>query len=172
LRHPLHLPASFAREFPCLFAISQRSLSALPLSSATGQSLSLSPEAQSRIEAYLDSAETAGSSGGLLVAHNGETLISTGYGLAHRAAGHPATPETVFDMGSLTKTFTAAAIMVLQEQGALSVNDRLVTYFPDIPADKADITLHHLLTHTSGLGYGVIDGDERFKKIYANLIIY
>lgn len=140
------------------------SLSALPLSAAMGQSVSLSPDSQARIEAYLASAETAGSSGGLLVAHHGEILISTGYGLAHRADGYPATPETVFDMGSLTKTFTAAAILVLQERGALSVEDRLVTFFPDIPADKADITLHHLLTHTSGLsdhtgGYEVSDWD-------------
>ena len=108
-------------------------------------------DTRDRIHAYVDTAEAAGSSGALLVTHGADTYISDSYGLANRALGYPVTADTAFDMGSLTKQFTAAAILVLQDRGALSVDDRLSQYFPDIPADKADITLHQLLTHSSGL---------------------
>ena len=120
-------------------------------SSAFAQIVTVNADTQQRIADYIATAEAVGSAGGLLVTIGGETLISTGYGLANRGARYPATPESVFDMGSLTKQFTAAAILVLQERGALSVTDTLDRYFTDLPADKTGITIHQLLTHSSGL---------------------
>ena len=61
------------------------------------------------------------------------------------------TPATVFDIGSITKPFTAAAVLRLQEQGRLSVDDPITRFFDGVPADKRGVTLHHLLTHTAGL---------------------
>jgi CubicO group peptidase (beta-lactamase class C family) len=97
-----------------------------------------------------------GYSGSLLVAKDGEVLIANGYGLADRENGVPVTPETVFDIGSITKQFTAAAILKLEMEGRLSVTDPVSRWFPNVPADKRSMTLHHLLTHSSGLrgGFG------------------
>lgn len=118
---------------------------------ATAQIVTINADTERRITEYIATAEAVGSAGGLLVTIGDETLISTGYGLANRSAQYPATPESVFDMGSLTKQFTAAAILVLQERGQLNVHDTLDQYFSDLPADKTDITIHQLLTHSSGL---------------------
>jgi CubicO group peptidase (beta-lactamase class C family) len=86
----------------------------------------------------------------VLLARDGKTLFSHGYGLADRERQIPATPETRFRIGSVTKQFTAAAILHLAEQRKLSIDDPLTKYFPHYPGgDK--ITLRQLLTHTSGL---------------------
>jgi CubicO group peptidase (beta-lactamase class C family) len=86
----------------------------------------------------------------VLVARDGKILFDHGYGLADRDKQMPATPETRFRIGSVTKQFTAAAILHLQQEGKLSLDDPLSKYFPNYPGgDK--ITLRHLLTHTSGL---------------------
>jgi len=86
----------------------------------------------------------------VLVAQNGKVLFEKGYGLADVEHHVPVTPQTQFRIGSITKQFTAAAILKLQEQGRLSVTDKLSKYIPDFPrGDEA--TLHHLLTHTSGI---------------------
>lgn len=73
-----------------------------------------------------------------------------GYGMADRRRDIPCRPDTIFDIGSITKQFTATAILRLEMAGKLSTNDTLGKHFPDIPSDKASITLHQLLTHTSG----------------------
>jgi len=86
----------------------------------------------------------------VLVARDGKILFAHGYGFADRENKIPATPETRFRIGSVTKQFTAAAILTLQEQGKLSIEDTLDKYFPGYPGgDK--ITLHQMLNHTSGL---------------------
>jgi CubicO group peptidase (beta-lactamase class C family) len=86
----------------------------------------------------------------VLVARDGKILFAHGYGLADRENQIPATPETKFRIGSVTKQFTAAAILHLQQEGKLSIDDSLAKYFPSYPGgDK--ITLRQLLTHTSGL---------------------
>lgn len=94
----------------------------------------------------------AGRSAGaaVLVALGGEIVYQRGFGFADIGNKVAATPETVFRIGSITKQFTAAAILKLQEQGRLSVTDRLSKYFPGFPRGD-EITLHHLLTHTSGI---------------------
>ncbi|MFW6079664.1 MAG: serine hydrolase domain-containing protein [Gemmatimonadota bacterium] len=92
-----------------------------------------------------------GFSGAVLVTEDGRTIHAGGYGFADRERGVPNTASTVFDIGSLSKQFTAAAIMALAERGRLSVDDSLPVHLPDVPADKRGITIHHLLTHTAGL---------------------
>ncbi len=86
----------------------------------------------------------------ILVAQNGRILYQNGYGYADIGNRVRITPETKFRIGSITKQFTAAAILKLQEDGKLSVDDKLSQYYPDFPRGD-EITLYHLLTHTSGL---------------------
>jgi len=112
-----------------------------------------------RIDRYLSAMEAFGFSGSILVAHEGEVVLRAGYGLADREARRPCTPETVQSHGSITKQMTAAAILLLEQRGELSVDDTLDRFFDDVPADKRTITLHQLLTHTAGL-HGGIGSDE------------
>ncbi len=110
------------------------------------------------VETFLQKVTQSGYAGSVLVASNGRVLVDKGYGMADREAKRPQTPETVFSVGSVTKQFTAAAILKLEEQGKLSVEDRLSKYLGEGPADKAGITLHHLLTH--GAGFPGAIGDD------------
>jgi CubicO group peptidase (beta-lactamase class C family) len=87
----------------------------------------------------------------VLVRHNGEVVLSAGYGLANLEHGVRATPETVFQSGSMGKQFTAMAVMTLVEEGKLSLDDRISKYLTT-PSGWSRITVRHLLTHTSGLG--------------------
>ena len=89
------------------------------------------------------------------VTRGGETLFTAGVGLADREAGRPVTPNTIFGIGSITKSFTALAVMQLADAGALRVEDAAADYLPALARsanrDYERITLHHLLTNTSGL---------------------
>lgn len=98
--------------------------------------------------AYLEAAHFQGTA---LLAKDGKVLLAKGYGLANREHGVPNKPETKFRLGSITKQFTAAAILQLQEKGKLSVHDKIAKYVPDTPPAWSAITIHHLLTHTSGI---------------------
>ncbi len=90
-------------------------------------------------------------SGAVLVAQNGEILLKRGYGRVNESDGSISiTPDTVFDIGSISKQFTAAAILRLEQDGLLNVLDRISEYFNDVPPDKAHITIHQLLTHSAG----------------------
>lgn len=104
-----------------------------------------------KIDSYLKASETNGFSGVVLVAKKGEILLSKGYGWADRKNKTPNLPETIFNIGSVTKQFTASAILKLVEQRKMKTSDKLSLYFPQIPLDKTDITIHQLLTHTSGI---------------------
>jgi CubicO group peptidase (beta-lactamase class C family) len=86
----------------------------------------------------------------VLVAQNGKVLFKHGYGLADLDHHKFVAPETKFRIGSITKQFTSTAILKLQEEGKLSVNDKLSKYVPDFPRGD-EVTLYHLLTHTSGI---------------------
>ena len=86
----------------------------------------------------------------VLVARNGQFLFKKGYGYASLEHRVPITSETKFRIGSITKQFTAAAILRLQEQGKLSVSDPLSKFTPDFPKGN-EVTIHQLLTHTSGI---------------------
>lgn len=89
-------------------------------------------------------------SGVVLVAAEKEVLFKEAFGLANREENIPFSEGTIFDIGSLTKQFTAAAILKLHESNKLSVNDPLSKFFDNVPDDKKKITVHHLLTHTAG----------------------
>lgn len=102
------------------------------------------------IKELLAGEEAKGYSGTVLVAEKGIVLYSGGCGFADRETKRKQTAETVFSIGSITKQFTAAAIMKLEASGKLNTIDKLSKYFPDCPSDKNDITIHQLLTHTSG----------------------
>jgi CubicO group peptidase (beta-lactamase class C family) len=90
-------------------------------------------------------------SGSVLVAKLGKPVYRKGFGFANREWEIPNTPDTKFRLGSITKQFTATAILQLAEEGKLSVNDPVSKYYKEAPASWAKITLHHLLTHTSGI---------------------
>ena len=86
----------------------------------------------------------------VLVAKDGDILYQNGYGYANIGHRVEVTPETKFRIGSISKQFTAAAILKLEEEGKLSVKDKLSKFLPDYPRGD-EVTLHHLLTHTSGI---------------------
>ncbi|MFM9263594.1 serine hydrolase [Tychonema sp. BBK16] len=90
-------------------------------------------------------------SGSVLIARNGEVLVRTGYGEADREKHLVSTAQTKFRLGSLTKQFTAMAILILQARGKLNVHDRICTYLAGCPTAWQPITIHQLLTHTSGI---------------------
>lgn len=89
--------------------------------------------------------------GAVLVAKGDTILLSKGYGSADLEWEIPNTPATKFRLGSITKQFTAAAILLLEERGKLSTSDPVKKHMPDAPAAWDAITIHHLLTHTSGI---------------------
>lgn len=100
---------------------------------------------------YLGKLEKLGFAGSVLVARHGQPLLEAGYGLADRESNVRWTPSTISTVGSITKQFTSAAILTLEEEGRLSVEDPITKYFADVPPDKREITLHQLLTHSSGI---------------------
>lgn len=89
-------------------------------------------------------------SGAVLIGYKGKIVFERGYGLANYELKVPITPRTKFRLGSLTKAFTAAAILQLAEKDLLHVDDPISKYLPEYPSGEK-ITLHHLLTHTSGI---------------------
>lgn len=105
-----------------------------------------------------------GFSGALFVAKDGRIMLEKGYGMANRENKTPYTAETVFDIGSITKQFTGAAILKLEMQGKVRTNDKITKYFRDVPPDKADITLHQLLTHSAGFLHAVGDDYEKLAR--------
>jgi CubicO group peptidase (beta-lactamase class C family) len=90
-------------------------------------------------------------SGNVLVAVDGKPVFKNSYGYANMELDVSNTLETKFRIGSVTKQFTAMAIMILQEQGKLNVSDKLSDHMPDVPEIWKEITIHQLLTHTSGI---------------------
>ena len=87
----------------------------------------------------------------VIVIKNGKTVFRKAYGAADVAAKTPLTPGTVLRLGSITKQFTAVAILMLAEEGKLALNDPITRFFPDYPTQGKVITIEHLLTHTSGI---------------------
>jgi CubicO group peptidase (beta-lactamase class C family) len=106
-----------------------------------------------KLDAYLTTQEKAGLHATALVARNDQILLHKGYGFANRKQQVRNSTATIFDIGSITKQFTAAAVMKLESEGKLSTDDHLAKYFDNVPGDKSGITLHHLLTHTAGLDH-------------------
>src|SRR5918998_430487 len=87
----------------------------------------------------------------LAVIKNGQIVLAKGYGFANVEHQVPVKPETIFQSGSMGKQFTATAVMMLVEEGKLSLDDKITKFFPDAPETWRNITVRHLLTHTSGM---------------------
>lgn len=125
-----------------------------------------------KIETYLGKLEKVGFSGSLLVEQNGQKLISKGYGFRDVQKKLKNTSNTVFDIGSITKQFTAAAILKLEMKGKLHIEDKISKYFSNVPSDKSEITIHDLLRHQSGLpsvigdDYEAITESEFIEKVW------
>src|SRR6266849_2533563 len=117
---------------------------------ASGQKVADSRVA-SQLQAYLKPfVETGNFTGAVLVARRGRVLFRHAYGMANYELQVPNSPATRFHIASVSKPFTAAAILQLQEQGRLSLSDHLSRFVPDFPNGDT-ITLDNLLTHTSGI---------------------
>jgi len=86
----------------------------------------------------------------LLVSRNGKPVRAQGYGFSNVELQVPVKPETVFQSGSVGKQFTATAVMILVEQGKVSLEDPLTRFFPDAPASWTKVTVRELLSHTAG----------------------
>jgi CubicO group peptidase (beta-lactamase class C family) len=126
--------------------------------------------------AYLTRLEKLGFAGVVLVEKDGKPVLSEGYGLSDREHKVKWSSRSISDIGSITKQFTAAAILLLEKQGKLSVTDPLSKHFSDVPDDKRSITLHQLLTHSSGIvdlegehtgDYDPIERDDFVRRIFA-----
>lgn len=157
-----------------------------PLTVGSPESVGMSSERLARIDAMLQKAVAEGQVPGAvaLVARNGKIVYHKAFGMADNQTGRPLRPDDIFRIASQTKAITSTAVMMLWEEGRFQLDDPISKYIPEFknpqvlktfqyrdtsftaePA-KGEITIRHLLTHTSGLGYGVIDGDERFKMLY------
>ena len=133
-------------------------------------SLSAQQETQSaalysRINSYLTAGSENGFSGAISVVKNGEIIINKGYGEANKNAKTLNNPNTIFDIASNTKQFTATAILKLVELGKLKLTDPLSTFFENLPIEKQRITIHQLLTHTTGFSESIGRDYSAFGKL-------
>ncbi|HEX5042397.1 MAG TPA: serine hydrolase domain-containing protein [Candidatus Polarisedimenticolaceae bacterium] len=129
---------------PCLAAALAASLLAAPTPRVEGA-------LARRIDRHLSRLVPFGFAGTVLMARGDTVLLHRAYGWADGEARTPETLETLHAIGSLTKAFTAAAVLRLEADGVLRTGDPLAAHLPDVPSDKATITLHQLLTHTAGI---------------------
>ncbi|HKO97915.1 MAG TPA: serine hydrolase [Pyrinomonadaceae bacterium] len=126
-------------------------VSAQPAASSSPPSLS-TQEITRKVDEYMNAAIRINRfSGAVLLARDGQPIVSRGYGMANLEHAVPNTPQTVFRVGSVTKQFTGMAVVLLQERGKLSVNDPICKYLTDCPAAWQPITIKNLLTHTAGI---------------------
>lgn len=118
-----------------------------------------------RVDRFVSGETASGFAGAVLLAKDGEVLLHKGY-------GKDISPETPFWVASVSKQFTAAAILKLAEQGKLSVGDPITKYFAEAPDDKRGITIHQLLTHMAGFPQkyaadGITDRQEALRALLA-----
>ena len=125
--------------------LSRFALFAVPIAACLGQDVARMDQI---VQSYVANHTFMGT---VLVARGSQVLFNKGYGSANLEWDVPNTPNTKFRLGSVTKQFTAAAILLLEERGKLSVSDPVKKYMPDAPAAWDKITISNLLTHTSGI---------------------
>jgi CubicO group peptidase (beta-lactamase class C family) len=120
-----------------------------------------------QIDEYMKAAAELGRfSGSILVAQEGQVVISKGYGFANLEHEIPNAPHTKFRIGSITKQITAMAISILQEKGSLDVQDNVCEYLAECPEAWQPITIHHLLTMTSGIpNFQNFPDNERYERL-------
>ena len=119
-----------------------------PLARAHVPASDLAPAVDSIMHAYAD---PHGPGASVLIVRDGATVLARSYGLADVEAGIPATAQTDYRLASLTKQFTATAIVLLKEDGLLRYDDTIGSYLPQLPSSARNVTVRMLLTHTSGL---------------------
>lgn len=143
----------------------KRTLALLALSTACLAQVSKepqrAPDLAQRVDDYLQRCGAFGFSGSVLIAVDDGVVLSKGYGVADRKTGALCTSDTIFDLGSLSKQFTATVVLALAQQKKLKLDDKLSDFFDDVPSDKRAITLHQLLAHTSGLPRGLASVGSR-----------
>ena len=158
-----------------------------PLVSGSANSVGMSEERLARIDSMCIEAVRENQIPGIvaLVARNGKIVYHKSFGKADNKTGRELKKDDIFRIASQTKAITSTAVMILWEKGKFQLDDPISKYIPEFEnaqvldtlfedgtykTKKAtnEITIRHLLTHTSGIGYGMIDGDERFKTIYKN----
>lgn len=158
-----------------------------PLAEAPPASVGMSAHRLARMDALCEQAVAQKEVPGVvaLVARHGKIVYFKAFGSAEDAANRPLRRDDIFRIASQSKAITATAVMMLWEEGRFQLDDPVSKFIPEFknprvlesyneqdgtwtgqPA-RSEITIRQLLTHTSGIGYGVIDGDERFRKIYA-----
>ncbi|NER09680.1 CubicO group peptidase, beta-lactamase class C family [Muriicola jejuensis] len=157
------------------------------LSKKSPSSVGMSRERLDKIEAMLQASVDKGEIPGAvaLIVRKGGIVLHEPFGYADYASQREMTRDAIFRIASQSKAITSTAVMILWEEGRFRLDDPISDYIPEFknpqvlesfneadstytsrPAEK-EISIRHLLTHTSGIGYGVIDGDERIRKIYA-----
>src|SRR5262249_49381138 len=108
----------------------------------------------------------------LAISRNGQVIFSKAWGMADMEHSVPLTTESILEAGSVSKQFTAAAILLLEQRAKLSLNDDVRKYIPELPDYGTPITLRHMMQHTSGLkDWGSvmsIAGWPRSTKTYNN----
>ncbi len=146
----------------------------LAMPACAGQASALSAKVDAAVRQQMKDQRIPGLS--LAVVRNGTVIKAAGYGFANLEVSAPMRPETIFQAGSITKQFTASAVMLLVEEGKVGLDDSVTKYFPEAPQAWKPITVRHLLTHTSGIpdywgdteqtyyGKGVID----FRREYTD----
>jgi len=113
---------------------------------------SVAPDFSQKADDYLKAELNAGRfAGSVMAARSNQIVFMKGYGLANRELDVANAPDTKFRLGSITKQFTALCVLILQEQGKLSVEDPISKFVPDCPSAWSKIKIRHLLTHTSGI---------------------
>ena len=157
------------------------------LTEANPESVGVSAERLNRIDKMCEQEVASGNVPGIvsLVARNGKIVLWKAYGIAENQTGKKMERDAIFRIASQSKAITSTAVMMLWEEGKFQLDDPISKYIPEFKNQqvlktfkysdttwtgepvKQEITIRHLLSHTSGIGYGIIDGDERFKMIYA-----
>ena len=156
------------------------------LTEATPESVGISTERLSGIEMMCSNAVAQGEIPGIvaLVARNGKIVLYKAFGKADNQSGRNLKRDDIFRIASQSKAITSTAVMMLWEQGKFTLDDPISKFIPEFknpqvlksfqykdtsytttPA-SGEITIRNLLTHTSGIGYGIIDGNEQMKMIY------
>jgi len=151
-------------------------LLALFSSLALPQKLQPPADAKAKVDAVFarwNRSDSPGCAAGATI--DGSTVLSAGYGMADLEHDAAITPGTIFEPGSVTKQFTAAAVLLLAQQGKLSLDDPIRKYIPEVPDYDRPITIRHLLHHTSGLrdwgNVAAIGGWPRTTRVYTHAFV-
>ena len=172
--------------FTGLTAQTKSTKKSLVLTEASPESVGISSERLARIDKMCTDAVQKGDLPGIvsMVVRNGKIVHWKAYGMADNQAGRAMKRDDIFRIASQSKAITSTAVMMLWEEGKFRLDDPISKYIPEFKnpqvlksfsyADttwkgetaKSEITIRHLLTHTSGIGYGIIDGNEQMKMIY------